>query len=127
MIYEDGGLTEEKATSMMKLAGFKFTHVYELVNLYWRTNSPTGSWWLFITPWGPIRLGCRKRVIEIDWTGTGTKLDLGRPEDEKWITTWDTGVHVYNIPHTIRDLIVLRDKLEAIEMAVKEKLDALDN
>ncbi len=116
MIYENGGFSQEQATSMMKLAGFKFSEVYELVNRYWggaKYNPwPTGSWWLFITPFGPIRLGCRKRVMEIDWGATKQKIDLGRPESEKWITIGEYCAHVYNIPTVIRDLTKLREELE---------------
>lgn len=113
MIYENGGLSEEQATSMMKLAGFIPSRVYELVNRYWRNYnpSPTGSWWLFITPYGPIRLGCRKRVLEIDWSATGHKINLDRPESESWITIDEYSAHVYDIPTAVRDLSVLYKKL----------------
>lgn len=113
MIYGEG-LTEEKATSMMKLAGFQIKNTFELVNQYWgsgREKSPTGSWWLFETPFGLIRLGCRKRVMEIVWTATGKKIDLACPENEKSNTRWETGVHVYDIPTAIRDLTELHRQL----------------
>lgn len=117
MIYENGGLSEEQATSMMKLAGFTFTKVYELVSGYWPkayNPAPTGSWWLFLTPYGPVTLGCRKRVMEIDWSGTGERIDLERHESEKWITIGDTYAHVYDIPTAIRDLTIIRNKLKSL-------------
>lgn len=111
MIYGEG-LTKEKATSMMELAGFHINNTFELVNQYWNgvykdPPSPTGSWWLFDTKFGLIRLGCRKRVMEIDWGAIGTHIDLPCPENEKSNTRWETGVHVYDVPTAVRDLTEL--------------------
>jgi len=62
-------LTEKMARTLFNVAGFHVSNVHELKNLY-GSESYHGSWWLMITPHGPIRIGWRKRVIEINWTDT---------------------------------------------------------
>lgn len=67
--------TREEATSILTLAGLRPERMWELANGYW-PDAPTYDdvrcpWWLAKTGIGLIRLGWRKRVLEIDWSETG--------------------------------------------------------
>lgn len=59
--------TLESFVATLTLAGLKPTHKWQLVNQYGSVEY-RGSWWLFKTTIGLIRLGWRHRVIEIDYS-----------------------------------------------------------
>ncbi len=82
---------------MFRLAGFTVSKksIYELLNLYWRHDEAAldiyGSWYLVKTQYGLIRIGWRKRVIEIDWSDTGTSWLVGDDvsHEEHWCHAWE--------------------------------------
>jgi hypothetical protein len=63
--------TREEAESIMRLAGFEVSRVWELANGYWPDAADYDEirkpWWLFLTEIGPIQIGWRKRVLHIQW------------------------------------------------------------
>lgn len=91
-------MTEERCRSIFNLADIKVLNLWELPNGYWprpyegmsdadylrysrwRNESP---WWLAKTPYGLIRVGWRKKVIEIDWSDTGASCDVTRDDVTK--------------------------------------------
>ena len=88
--------SREEVTSILTLAGLKPERMWELANGYW-PDAPTyddvrTSWWLAQTSIGLVRLGWRKRVIEIDWNETGIKATV--TEDD--VTKGSTVVHAYS-------------------------------
>ena len=85
-----------EAEAIVKLAGFDVRHVWELANLYWPLATDYDDvrrpWWLFMTEIGPIRLGWRKRVIEIDWSACEARAVV----TEDAVTKDETYVHAYS-------------------------------
>jgi len=62
----------EAYRALMMLTGFDYTSEHKLVNGYVSdrgTGNPQYSqpWMMFMTTWGPVVVGWRKRVINIEW------------------------------------------------------------
>jgi len=90
--------SKTKVLAMFEVAGFKTLNVWELVNQYWG-NVPDyyqiardSPWWLVKTDFGLIRIGWRKRVIEIDWSDTKYR---GKVTDDN-VTQNDTYAHAWS-------------------------------
>ncbi len=73
-------LTEKMVEVAFTQAGFEIYKIYEAMNNYWPrvsayheliVNTP---WFLVLTDYGVIRIGNRKRVIEVDWDVTPNPL-----------------------------------------------------
>lgn len=67
-------MKREHAIALFEMAGMEVKSVHELPNNYWpeayvelRRDNP---WWLFDTQIGLVKIGWRKRVIQITWTDT---------------------------------------------------------
>lgn len=69
--------SKDTAESIMKLAGFEWTHAWELANRYWpdhpNYDGVRQPWWLFLTQFGPVEIGRRKRVFVISWAACAFK------------------------------------------------------
>lgn len=106
-------MKEDEVKALFTLAGFGVGKVYELANMYWGGSagvarwdggiSPTGPWWLLMTEAGPIRIGRRKRVIEIEWDQTSIRKVV--TEDE--VTKHDTLVHAWSTEKALEYLKAL--------------------
>lgn len=101
---------QEKVLSLFMLADIKVLDMDEIPNQYWprvpdylelRDKSP---WWLVYTEFGTIKIGWRKRVMQIDWN---------RFEDEKAsavivtdddVTKSPYNVHAYSEPKAVEYL-----------------------
>lgn len=99
---------ENQAKSLLTLAGFDVTRVWELPNQYWpesyadlRKEYP---WWLVKTQFGLIEIGWRKSVISIDWSDTGLLAIV--TEDKT--TKSETLVHAWTMPKALEYLTALR-------------------
>jgi hypothetical protein len=57
--------TERKLKDCFALAGFEAVSMEPIKNGYWGKNDVMGAWYNVRTPYGNIRIGWRKRVIEI--------------------------------------------------------------
>ena len=102
--------TREEATSILTLAGLRPIRMWELANGYW-PDVPTYDdvrkpWWLARTVLGLIRLGWRKRVLEIDWEDTGLR-EVVTADD---VTKSETMVHAYSQEKAVEYLKRLRDR-----------------
>jgi hypothetical protein len=82
----------KEAQAIFQLAGIPTTTYWELTNKYWNRNDETGPWWLFKTPVGLIRIGWRKKVIEIDWSDTPLRKII--TDDD--VTKDTTSVHAWS-------------------------------
>ena len=89
------------------------TAVHELPNGYWpqpyvelRQEHP---WALMLTPFGPIMIGWRKRVIHISWTDTPLRKII--VEDD--VTKTEDLVHAWSYIKALEYLTVLRKELVA--------------
>ena len=66
-------MSEGQVRAIFMLAGIDVKRLWKLVNEYWTPEAEiqhTSPWWLVKTGCGLIRIGWRKRVIEIDWSET---------------------------------------------------------
>lgn len=52
-------------------------------------------WLLVGTPFGPLKVGWRKRVISIDWTATAIKTKAEKLFHLEDTTKWDHGIHAW--------------------------------
>ena len=91
-------MSEEKVKALFLLAGISIIHIDKLPNQYWpdtdeydvlKAKSP---WWKVWTDHGPFVVGWRKRVISIDWSGTGL-VKIVTPDD---VTKNGFMVHAYS-------------------------------
>lgn len=89
-------ITKEQVQAFFFLAGIQIKDIHEIANGYWpdsyvelRAASP---WWLVETYRGLIKIGSRKRVIEVDWSRTGAKGVV--TEDD--VTKSETYVHAWD-------------------------------
>jgi len=95
-------MEQKQAESIFILAGFRTNGVKPLIDGYgsqpehedfWQ-KPPRGVWWFIKTEWGWIEIGCRKRVISIDWTDTGLSAsdltDDNTTKSEFCIHAWST-------------------------------------
>jgi hypothetical protein len=101
----------KRLDACLLLAGFKVHHVHELVNGYhgwWDTLAV--PWYLFETDVGLIKIGWRKRVINISWDRTGLRWE--RPVDPD-VTRGDDYCHAYGYDKTLEYLKLLRPELVA--------------
>lgn len=115
--------------ALFLLAGIPVLNTHELPNGYWPDNIHYAEirgrhpWYLFMTPFGAVKIGWRKRVMSISWTDT--KVGLQVTEDD--VTKELDMVHAWSIPKALEYLIALRKGLEAMELAWKraERLAAI--
>lgn len=63
--------SKKQFEAILTLAGFTIERHWELANGYWPLHPDYDEvrqpWWLFKTQVGLIKIGWRKRVIQIDW------------------------------------------------------------
>lgn len=103
-------MNEEQARALFVLAGIPVTRLHRLENKYWpdnahyadvRRNSP---WWLAVTPFGPIQIGWRKRVISINWEDTPARQVVTADD----VTKGDDHVHAWSYAKALEYLTTLR-------------------
>jgi len=98
--------TEEVVKALFVIANIPVRSVYKIENQYWPDNDHyndvrKGSpWFLVHIDEGIVRIGWRKRVMSIDWTGTPIKAIL--TEDD--VTKDEQMVHAWNYPKAVEYL-----------------------
>ena len=100
--------THEEAEAIVKLAGFNVLAKWELANGYW-PDSPDYDdvrrpWWLFLTEIGPVRLGWRKKVLELDWEKCAVRAVVTADN----VTKSETYVHAWSTEKAVEYLKALR-------------------
>lgn len=127
-------LTEEKVTALLKLAEFKQCDgIFTLVNEYFPDAYPESirknPWFLVKVPQGLIKIGPRKRVIEISWTDTALRKmppNLTKPEGENESITKDMAcVHCWDMEQLSKRLWWLRVELENLNNTKALELDSV--
>lgn len=101
---------DRQIVQLVELAGFEFVEKWELVNQYWKRSGYVpgmGSWWLFDTGFGMLRVGWRKRVLEIDWSNMKYR---GVITDDN-VTKSSTLVHAHTINDALKYLQTLRREI----------------
>lgn len=105
-----------KLDAMLLLAGIEPIAVHAIANQYWpdvepyhdvRRNNP---WWLVLTKAGPIIIGWRKNVIEIDWTQTSVREIVTADT----VTKGNNHVHAWWYDKAISYLASIACKLNAL-------------
>lgn len=99
--------------ALFLLAGIPVTNTHELPNGYWPDNVYYGEirgrhpWYLVVTPYGLIKIGWRKRVLQISWTDTPARLLV--TEDD--VTKDPDLVHAWTTEKALEYLTALRKSL----------------
>ena len=100
--------TRDEVASILTLAGLRPERMWELANGYWPLapsyDDVRSPWWLAQTSIGLVRIGWRKRVVEIDWEATGIKAVV--TEDD--VTKGATMVHAWTTAKAVEYLQRLR-------------------
>lgn len=116
-------MEKREMESLFLLAGFNVVRAWELPNGYDPVSRPDSHWWLVRTEQAPglIKIGWRKRVINIDWEDTGVEIEE-LTKDE--VTKDKTGVHAWGNAKAVEYLTALRLALRraAHEKTVKEEV-----
>lgn len=101
-------MKREHAVSLFEMAGFDVKSVHELPNGYWpesyvelRRDNP---WWLMETQIGLMKIGWRKRVIQITWTDTAVRGIVTTDE----VTRETDLVHAYSYAKALQYLTDLK-------------------
>lgn len=105
----------EHFQSMFKLAGFKTAIFTAIPNGYWgeRAGWYGTPWYIVETPYGKIKIGWRKRVINIDWSDTGKDLELFFKNED--VTKWNHGIHAWSSAKAVSYLATLHGLLSKTE------------
>lgn len=108
------GLTEPNVRRIFDCANIPIIHLWELPNGYWPRATPAdwtdaqqvadfvryaqlreaSPWFLVLTSLGLIKIGWRKRVLEIDWSGTSLRTIVTTDEVTKepyMVHAWSDG------------------------------------
>lgn len=92
-------LTEEEVNLMFQKAGIEIFTKYKIQNEYWDMPG-AHCWWLVKTKAGMIKVGWRKRVIEISWKDTDIKKIVTKDD----VTKNETLVHAWTFDKAIEYL-----------------------
>jgi len=98
--------SRDEVESIAKLAGLEIRRVWELANGYWplapHYDSVRRPWWLLQTDIGLVRLGWRKRVLEIEWESCFVRgIALRGVVTDDNVTKGDTYVHAWSVEKAI--------------------------
>lgn len=97
-------MNRKEAEGLVALSGIQYRSIYETPNQYWGgKNDITGPWWLVVTQHGIIRIGWRKRVVEIDWSDTGRSVEVTKDN----VTKEPMLVHAWGYPKAVEYLTAL--------------------
>lgn len=112
-------MSESEARSLFLLAGFVVLRVWALIDGYgyspdderYFDTKPRQVWWLVKTQHGLIQIGWRKRVINIDWSDTGSRVIVTSDD----VTKDETRVHAWSTTKALEYLTALRLTLESAQ------------
>lgn len=103
--------TQDICCALLDLSSIKVNAIWKLPNDYWGTDAITGPWWLVRTNKGMLRLGWRKRVLELDWSDTPIKLVVTSDE----VTKTESMVHANTLAKAAEYLTTLAPHLNSKE------------
>lgn len=113
--------TRQEVEALFLTAGLPVQKVWELPNGYWpehpdyaemRAQTP---WWLVQTAIGLVQVGWRKRVMDIDWSGTSIRTIV--TEDD--VTKNEEHVHAWSNDKAVAYLITLRRQDEQRRLEIQ--------
>lgn len=85
----------EEILRVVTESGIPFAEMYMIPNQYHPDPDVYGPWFMVSTPVGRIKIGWRKRVINIDWSDTGLTATGGDVVDKPEVTHGPTYVHAW--------------------------------
>lgn len=94
---------------IIKKAGFKEFSLKEIPNEY-SSHEVYGPWFIAHTFAGPIKIGCRKRVINIDWSGT--EVTVGDMFVGENVTQGDGYIHAWGEEKAVEYLSKIRSQMQ---------------
>lgn len=103
-------MNQQEVYAAFTLAGFKDCGYEKIRNAYWPSHEDydrvrdQNPWWIVTTELGDIRLGWRKRVIEVDWVNTNRRGIV--TEDD--VTKGTSLVHAYSLSKLVQYLKAIR-------------------
>lgn len=95
-------ITKLHVAAMFALANADVLGIEEIENEY-APGEGASPWFKVLTPIGTIKIGNRKRVINIDWTDT----DVRHVVTEDHVTKSETHVHAWSVGKAVNYLIAL--------------------
>ncbi len=117
-------MTEEILRALFLLANIEIKKVYRIKNEYYPPADDQSPWWLVPTKWGLIKIGWRKRVINIDWEDTGLVIDKNANKDYEFhkvpitrddVTQWEHGIHAWGYAKAVEYLVELKLRFQQYE------------
>jgi hypothetical protein len=101
--------SRKEVESILSLSGLSPTRMWELANQYWPLSPAYDDvrrpWWLADTSIGLVRIGWRKRVLEIDWSATPHQFIVTDGDVTKDMQM----VHAYSTSKAVEYLTRLRE------------------
>lgn len=102
----------DKVMSCLCLADLHDVEVFELTNRYWpnhpRYFSLATPWYLIIWKGHRLVIGCRKKVIHLDWKGTPLRITITNDN----VTKNDELVHAWSWEKLVEYLKTVRVALQ---------------
>lgn len=105
---------EQEFRLLFRLAGYEWCQLEAVPNEY-GSDDYNGPWFMARTPVGKIKIGWRKRVINIDWSATGVDL-LGCFGGEA-VTKDAFSIHAWSDEDAVRYLRTIREALDVNVMS----------
>ena len=105
-------MQEEQVRAIFTLAGIEITGLEKIENEYWpeayTEQREANPWWNVMTPVGTIKLGWRKRVLNIDWTDTSVRAIVTKDS----VTKDETHVHAWSMGKAVNYLTEVRRQID---------------
>lgn len=117
--------TKDKVEAVFMLAGVEVQGMYEIRNEY-GSQEYRGPWWLVKTPYGLVKIGWRKRVLNIDWSDTLLRVKKDAIRDYEFhcmpLTREDTDqgetyIHAWSYGDAIKYLDEFEIRMQQVEYA----------
>ncbi len=86
---------EKKFREIFEKAGFKVSKMTQLPNQYCPCEK-CAPWYDVETEFGTVRIGWRKRVINIDWNKLSSTKTFPHLFEKEDVTKWEDGIHAWS-------------------------------
>lgn len=100
---------EDKFRACFLLAGLEYNDIYPIENGYCGNQCcPDKPWFLFATDFGIVKIGWRKKVINIDWSNTSLRTNITTDN----VTKGESFVHAWSWSDCVKYLCEIRKQLK---------------
>lgn len=100
---------------LLEQAGFEIKGCYEIQNEYWplhesyKTLRKEHPWYIILTQYGMLKMGPRKKVVELSWDTIDCKVEDCITEEN--VTGGYQFFHSWNVDQFLNSAKLLADKL----------------